>query len=112
MRRQLRYLNIILTVVAALLALHLFKGDPQAANAQEITKVDIARVSAHKGDLLSVRLGSIERTQFSHRDKSIGWTGVALPWEPMPVVQIPETGGWQGKKGYEQWLRKIIADVK
>ena len=31
MRRQLKYLNIVLTVVAVLLALNLFKGEPMQA---------------------------------------------------------------------------------
>ena len=34
MRRQLKYLNIVLTVVAVLLALNLFKGEPKQAFAE------------------------------------------------------------------------------
>jgi hypothetical protein len=33
MRRQLKYLNIVLTVVAVLLALNLFKDEPKPADA-------------------------------------------------------------------------------
>ena len=34
MRRQLKYLNIVLTVMVVLLALNLFKGEPKQAFAQ------------------------------------------------------------------------------